>query len=104
MIVSIVEYIPHSVVIKTILRKSTGNVTVSSFDSGEALSEKTSAFDTFIQVIDGTAEIVINSEPHMLKSGQSIIIPAHSRNRIIAHVRFKMIATIIKSGYEDVMI
>lgn len=100
-IVEIIEYVPNSVVIKTIIKKTTGNVSAVSFDSGEALTEKTSPFDTFIQVIDGTAEILIDNKLNVLTIGQSIIIPGHSRNTIRANVRFKMISTIIKSGYED---
>ena len=100
-IVEIIEYIPNSVVIKTILKKTTGSVTVYSFDSGEALTEKTSPFDTLVQVIDGKAEIVIDNQPHVLNTSESIIIPAHSRNVIKANVRFKMISTIVKSGYEQ---
>src|SRR5690606_10353652 len=100
-IVEIIEYVPNSVVIKTIIKKTTGNVSAVSFDSGEALTEKTSPFDTFIQVIDGTAEILIDDKSNMLTIGQSIIIPAHTRNTIRANERFKMISTIIKSGYED---
>jgi quercetin dioxygenase-like cupin family protein len=101
-VVEILEYIPNSVVIKTIIRKTTGNVSAVSFDSGEALTDKISPFDTFIQVIDGKAEVVIDDQHTMLETGQSIIIPAHSRNTIKANVRFKMISTIIKSGYEEV--
>ena len=102
-IVEIIEYIPNSVLIKTIIKKTTGNVSAVSFDSGEALTEKISPFDTFIQVIDGEAEIVIDGTSNLLATGESIIIPAHSRNTITANVRFKMISTIIKSGYEDVV-
>jgi quercetin dioxygenase-like cupin family protein len=98
--VEIIEYVPNSVVIKTILKKSTGNITVMSVDSGEGLTEKTSPFDTFAQVIDGQAEIVINGASHLLKTGQSIVIPAHAPNYIKANERFKMILTVIKSGYE----
>lgn len=101
-IVEIIEYVPNSVVIKTIIKKTTGNVTVSSFDSGEALTEKTSPFDTFIQVIEGEAQLVINSESHSLAAGESMIIPAHARNTIEAFERFKMISTVIKSGYDEV--
>jgi quercetin dioxygenase-like cupin family protein len=101
-IVEILEYVPNSVLIKTIIRKTTGNVSAVSFDSGEALTEKISPFDTFIQVIDGAAEVVINNQTIILETGQSIIIPAHSRNTIKANVRFKMISTIIKSGYDEV--
>jgi hypothetical protein len=58
-IVEIIEYVPNSVVIKTIIRKSTGNISVMSFDSGEGLTEKTSPFDTFAQIIEGKAELLI---------------------------------------------
>jgi quercetin dioxygenase-like cupin family protein len=100
-IVEIIEYIPNSVVIKTIIKKTTGNISAVSFDTGEALAEKISPFDTFIQIIDGKAEILIDGISHILEIGQSIIIPAHSRNTIKANVRFKMISTMIKSGYEE---
>ncbi|MCM8569869.1 cupin domain-containing protein [Gramella jeungdoensis] len=99
-IVEIIEYIPNSIVIKTIIKKTTGNVSVVSFDSGENLTEKTSPFDTFIQIIAGKAEIWINDISQIIETGESIIIPAHSRSSIKANERFKMISTIIKSGYE----
>lgn len=98
--VEIIEYIPNSVVIKTILKKSTGNISVMSFDNGEGLTEKTTPFDTFVQVIDGAAKLVISGEPHLLQTGQSIVIPAHASHVVIPNGRFKMIMTIIKSGYE----
>ena len=97
-----IEYVPDSVVIKTIIKKPTGNVSAVSFDSGEALTEKSSPFDTFIQVIDGQAEVVMDHASSVLKTGQVMIIPAHTRNTIKANERFKMISTIIKSGYERV--
>ena len=99
-IVEIIEYMTNSVVIKTIIKKSSGNISVMSFDSGEGLTEKTSPFDTFIQILEGKAEIVIDKESNLLESGQGIIIPAHSPNFIKPNGRFKMISTIIKSGYE----
>ncbi|MEJ8819036.1 cupin domain-containing protein [Lacibacter sp. H407] len=99
-IVEIIEYMPNSVVIKTIIKKSTGNISVMSFDSGEGLTEKTSPFDTFAQIIEGKAEIVIDNISHLLTSGEGIIIPAHLPNFIRPNGRFKMILTIIKSGYE----
>jgi len=100
-VVEIIEYVPNSIVIKTIIKKTTGNVTAISVDSGEALSEKVCPFDSFIQIIEGKAEVVIDGKSHVLATGNSIIIPAHSRSTIKANERFKMISTIIKSGYED---
>ena len=99
-IVEIIEYMASSIVMKTIIKKSTGNISVMSFDSGEGLTEKTSPFDTFIQIIEGKADIVIDQVSNLLESGQGIIVPAHSPNFIKPNGRFKMISTIIKSGYE----
>jgi quercetin dioxygenase-like cupin family protein len=99
-IVEIIEYVPNAVVIKTIIKKSTGNISIMSFDSGEGLTEKTSPFDTFAQIVEGEAEIVIDKISNHLKSGEGIIIPAHLSHFIKANGRFKMIQTVIKSGYE----
>jgi quercetin dioxygenase-like cupin family protein len=73
-------------------------------DTGEALAEKISPFDTFIQVIEGVAEIFINDKQNILQTGQAIIIPAHTSNMVRANERFKMISTVIKSGYEGISI
>lgn len=100
-VVEIIEYVSNSVVSKTILKKSSGNISVLSFDSGEGLTEKTSPFDTFAQIIEGSADIVIDNVSNLLKTGEGIIIPAHAPNLIKPNGRFKMILTIIKSGYEE---
>jgi quercetin dioxygenase-like cupin family protein len=100
-IVEILEYVPNSVLSKTIIKKTTGNITVSAVDAGEELAEKTLAFDSFIQVIDGAADVIIKGEKYKLALGQGIIIPAHFSHCIAATEQFKMISTIIKSGYND---
>lgn len=97
-----VDYVPGSVVIKSIISKKTGTVTISSLDAGEVMSAKLSPFDRLTHIIDGEAEIIIDEKSNMVEKGQAIIIPAHTRNRIKANTRFKMLSTIIKSGYEDV--
>lgn len=100
-IVEIIEYVPNAVVSKTIIKKTTGNVTVTSFDTGEELAEKTSPFDNFVQIIDGVAEVVINEKNYLLRTGDGIVIPAHAPHCFNANEQFKMISTVIKSGYED---
>ena len=100
-IVEIIEYIPQAVVSKTIIKKTTGNITVSSLDAGEELSERTSPFDSYVQIIDGAAEVTINDKKFLLRLGEGIIIPAHAKHCYNANEQFKMISTIIKSGYED---
>ena len=79
-VVEIIEYMPNAVVSKTIIKKTTGNVTVSSFDAGEELAEKTSPFDNYIQIIDGAAQLTIDDKAFKLKLGEGIIIPAHTKH------------------------
>ncbi len=100
-IVEIIEYIPNAVVSKTIIKKTTGNVTVSSFAAGEKQPMKSSPFDTYIQIIDGTAQLTIEDKIFNLKLGEGIIIPAFAKHCFDAKVQFKMLSTVIKSGYED---
>jgi quercetin dioxygenase-like cupin family protein len=98
--VQIIDYVPNSVVSKTIVRKLTGDISIVAIDSGIGLAEKISPFDTFVQIIDGAAELVIEGRSNKLEKGQGIIIPAHTANSVNAKEQFKMILTIIKSGYE----
>lgn len=102
--IEIIEYIPNSIVTKTIIRKTTGNVSVIAIDTGESLAEKISPYDTFVQIIDGNAEIVIDEISNILRTGEAIIIPAHTPHSVKANGRFKMISTIIKSGYDGISI
>jgi hypothetical protein len=39
-VVEMIGYVPNSVIIKTISKKSTGNISVRFFDNGEGLTEK----------------------------------------------------------------
>ena len=98
-----INYSLNSVLSTTIIKKITGNVIVASYDSGQTRTERLSRFDNFVQIIDGRAEILIDGISSLLETGDAIIIPAHSMNSINAIERFKMISTIIKSGYEDVI-
>lgn len=102
--IEIIEYIPNSIVTKTIIRKTTGNVSVIAIDIGENLAEKISPYDTFVQIIDGNAEVVIDEISNILRTGEAIIIPAHTSHSVKANERFKMISTIIKSGYDGISI
>ena len=95
-----INYVANSVVRKTIIRKPTGNVCVIAIDKGETLAEKIIPFDNFIQIIDGDAELVFDEHSTLLKTGESIIVPAHTSLFVKANKRFKMISTVIKSGYE----
>ena len=100
-IVELIEYEQNAVVSKSIMKKTTGSINALSFASGEGLNEKTSPFDTYLQVIDGSTIIVVDGKATKLKIGQGMLIPAHASSHIDPNGRFKLLLTVIKSGYED---
>jgi len=100
-IVELIEYEHNAVLTKSVLKKATGTIKAMSFEKGEGLNESTSAFDTYAQIIDGSAIIVIDGKTNKLTTGDGIIIPAHKSSHIDPNGRFKLLLTVIKSGYED---
>ena len=91
-----VDYAGNSVVSKTIIKKSTGTVTLFAFDKGEALSEHTAPFEALVLVIDGQAEITVGGKINSVAAGQAIILPANIPHAVKANERFKMMLTMIK--------
>jgi len=60
------------------------------------LSEHTAPFDAIVQVLDGSVEIEINHKPHILVTGESIIMPANIPHALTALEKFKMLLIMIK--------
>jgi quercetin dioxygenase-like cupin family protein len=92
-----VEYASGGILSKTVLKKETGNISLFSFAMGEALSEHTAPFDAIIQVVDGLGEVTIGGKPFILKSGETIIMPANIPHAVRAVEKFKMVLTMIRS-------
>ncbi|MBC8213118.1 MAG: cupin domain-containing protein [Candidatus Marinimicrobia bacterium] len=90
------DYQADSVVSKTLIKKETGTVTLFAFDKGQGLSEHTAPFDAMVQIVDGEAEILIDGTPHIVKSGEMIIMPANKPHALKAVEKFKMMLVMIK--------
>src|SRR5678809_1695779 len=73
-IVELIEYEQNAVLSKSIMKKTTGSINALSFASGEGLNEKTSPFDTYAQIIDGSAIIDIDVKSSRLHTGEGILI------------------------------
>jgi quercetin dioxygenase-like cupin family protein len=95
---NLIDYQENSVVSMEIIKKETGTVTIFAFDKGEGLSEHTAPFDAMVQVIDGTAEIVISGNKNIVQKGEMIIMPENVPHALNAVERFKMVLTMIRSN------
>jgi len=91
-----IEYTEAGIVSKQIMKNEKGNVTLFAFSQGEGLSEHTAPFDALVQVIDGHTNIKIGKETFLLKTGDSIIMPANISHALQALTSFKMLLTMIK--------
>jgi quercetin dioxygenase-like cupin family protein len=96
-VAGLIDYAPGAVVSREVLRKQTGTVTVFAFDEGQGLSEHTAPFDALVQVLDGEAEVIIEGQPHRVKAGELIIMPANKPHALQAVNRFKMMLVMIRS-------
>ncbi len=92
-----IDYQTDSVVSKTLINKPSGTVTLFAFDVEQGLSEHTAPFDAMVYILDGAAEITISGQPHNLKTGEMIIMPAHQPHALKAVDKFKMMLIMIKS-------
>lgn len=90
------QYQEHSVVSREIIRKPSGTMTVFAFDEGEGLSEHTAPFDAAVYLLEGEARITIDGEPHSVKEGEMIIMPAGKPHALKAVSRYKMLLVMIK--------
>jgi len=99
-IVEMLSYKQGIIRTRTLVKKTTGKIMLTSMAAGGTTAVNTLPFDMFIQVIDGVVEVIINDKIYLLQLGEGFIIPAHAAHRFQATEPFKMLSTIIKSGYE----
>jgi len=91
-----VDFADDSVVSKTLLKKTTGNITLFAFDAGQGLSEHTAPFDAVVYILDGQARITIGGSPQNVGEGEMLIMPANISHALHAEKRFKMLLVMIR--------
>jgi len=93
----LVHYQKDAIVSKTIVEKKTGTVTLFAFDRGQGLSEHTAPFDALVCILDGEATVTISGKNHLLKEGETVLMPANEPHALEGPGRFKMMLIMIRS-------
>jgi len=93
----LIDYSADSVVSKTIIDKSAGTVTLFAFDAGQGLSEHQAPYDALVQVVEGSAILIIGGKKIKTSSGEIVIMPANIRHAVQAKEKFKMLLTMIRA-------
>jgi quercetin dioxygenase-like cupin family protein len=93
----LVQYGEGAVVSRTLIKQTTGTLTLFAFDQGQELSEHTAPFDAVVEVLEGEALLTIGGRPVRAVAGQTVIMPANVPHALKAVARFKMLLTMIRS-------
>jgi quercetin dioxygenase-like cupin family protein len=93
-----VSYQEGSVVSRIIQQTPSGTFTIFSFDAGQELSEHTSPFNAYINVLDGEGEIILDGVTQTVKTGEIILMPGGIPHAVKAVTPFKMLLTLFKSA------
>lgn len=91
----LVAYQEGQVVSRTLAQGKPVSVTLFAFAEGEEISSHASSGDAIVSVLDGSAEITIGTEKFIVRSGESIVMPADVPHALFAREAFKMILTVI---------
>ncbi|PKL51040.1 MAG: cupin domain-containing protein [Planctomycetes bacterium HGW-Planctomycetes-1] len=93
----LVEYAADSVVSKTVIDKSVGTVTLFAFDADQGLSEHQTPYDALVQIVDGSAVLIIGGKEVRASAGEIVIMPANVPHAVQAKERFKMLLIMIRA-------
>ena len=91
-----VDYLPGSVVSRTLAKRKGGTLTLFAFDAGQGLSEHTAPFDAFVEVLDGQAEIFVGGQKVEASAGETVLMPAGVPHSLHARARFKMLLAMVR--------
>lgn len=90
-----VEYLSGQVVSKTLAQNDSVSVTLFAFDKGEEISTHESGGDAMVTCLDGVGRITIDGKPHILRVGETIVMPARHPHAVFGEERFKMMLVVV---------
>lgn len=92
---NLVVYQEGQVVSKTLVQNSAVSVTLFAFEKDEEISTHESGGDAMVTVLEGTGRFTIDGREHILKAGQSIVMPARKPHAVYGEERFKMLLMVV---------
>jgi hypothetical protein len=95
-IVDVIEHSLKSVIMNSFTNRITGNISAVPIFSSEQDYGIPIYFGTYIQIIEGNAEVVIYNKSILPELGKAIIISAHFCNRIKTNEKLNKLSTLTK--------
>lgn len=83
------------VVSKTLAQNSAVSITVFAFDKDEEISTHDSKGDAMVTVLEGTGLFTVGGKEHIVKKGETLIMPANIPHAVFAKEAFKMLLVVV---------
>jgi hypothetical protein len=97
-LVEFIEYISNDDVTRTVIKKFSGNISVTPLNAADQLLIERSLPDVFSRIIDGKADLVIDNISRIIHSCDGTGSAVYTASQIAPIGRMKMIISIIKGG------
>lgn len=92
---SLVEIQSGQVVSHTLAQNDHLSLTLFSFDKGEEISTHKSEGDALVTVLTGEGTFTVDGKHHIVKAGESLLMPAGKPHSIRANVPFQWMLTVV---------
>jgi len=86
----------HGIASRILAKASGGNVTLFSFDAGQALTEHTSAFEALVLVLEGRFTLTVGGTPVEALPGSLVRLPANVPHAVDAAEASRMLLVMVK--------
>ena len=88
------EYQTDSIIIKTILKDSTGSIALFIIDTNQGLIEHAASSDAFVYILEGEIQFTISKQIYNVREGNVLKLPADIPHSLLAIEKAKMLLII----------
>lgn len=101
-LVDLVSIQPGQVVSKTLAQNAAVSVTLFAFDKDEEISTHDSNGDAMVSVLEGVGRFTVGGVPHIVKAGETLVMPANVPHAVYAEEAFKwMLIVVFPEGFRE---
>ena len=98
---ALVNVMPGQIVSRTLAQNKAVSITLFAFDKGEEIGTHDSTGDAMVTVLEGTGRFTVGGVPHIVKAGETLVMPAKVPHAVYGEEAFKWMLTVVfPDGFE----
>ena len=91
----LIDVRPGEIVSKTLAQNDCVSITLFAFDKGEEIGTHDSTGEAMVAVLEGAGSFTVGGEAHIVKAGETLVMPAKIPHSVFAIEPFKWILTVV---------